>query len=321
MLKELETAEENFDKFINENDFSFINHSDIEILNLEKEITAQKDILAKLEYLMNLSDKNIVNLNVDNVVNYTHTISNNIDKLINITTELNKIKDSLKNLLISIEIENNNHYDYTIQISSVKHSISEYASHLDDVHKEISENTKEILNFLENMDIPEYLSNPHIETNHIDTTHDKDLQDTDIPENNVLTISEKLNQVILPYTKSELKEYLKQYPDKYSSYEDVISKEYIYPLSYYTKYHTLSRFREMYSLIRDREGKSILEALKYGFEFMFRYELNPAIIAACKTQSQFETYLYCLDNNCLEDFHEFIIKFDVRLSNNYNHSV
>ena len=73
----------------------------------------------------------------------------------------------------------------------------------------------------------------------------------------------------------------------------------------------LSRFREAYSLIRDREAKSVMEAIKYSMNLMFSYELNPAIIAACKTENQLQTYLDCLTNNKLDEFKEFEIKFEV----------
>ena len=73
----------------------------------------------------------------------------------------------------------------------------------------------------------------------------------------------------------------------------------------------MTRFRETYALIRDREGKSVLDALKYSFDLMFKDDLNPAIIAACKTQQQLEDYLYCLEHKNLEDFKHFKIQFHV----------
>ena len=46
-------------------------------------------------------------------------------------------------------------------------------------------------------------------------------------------------------------------------------------------------------------------------DMMFNYNLNPAIIAACKSQDQLEHYLNCLDGNTLNDFKDFEIKFEV----------
>jgi len=44
---------------------------------------------------------------------------------------------------------------------------------------------------------------------------------------------------------------------------------------------------------------------------MFRYEINPAIIAACKTQADLEDYLNCLEMDKLNDFNRFKIKFEI----------
>lgn len=132
-----------------------------------------------------------------------------------------------------------------------------------------------------------------------------------IYHNKVLRVSEKENKVYLPYMHSEIKSYLLQFPEDYKTPEDVIKNEFIFPLDYYIKHPVLSRFRETYSLVRDREAKSIIEAIKYSMNLMFTYELNPTIIAACKTQEQLESYLTCLENNSLEEFKDFEIKFEI----------
>ena len=132
-----------------------------------------------------------------------------------------------------------------------------------------------------------------------------------IEENHTLLISEKLNKVFLPFTKQEISLYLEQYPNDFRSLADVIKKEFILSLDYYMKFPVLARFREAYSLIRDRESKSIIDAFKFAIDVMFHYEINPVIIAACKTQEQFERYLDCMKRNHLEEFTDFEIKFEV----------
>ena len=77
------------------------------------------------------------------------------------------------------------------------------------------------------------------------------------------------------------------------------------------KHPVVARFREAYSLIRDRESKSVIDAFKFAIDMMFRYDLNPVIIAACKTQDQLEHYLSCLEKNTLDNFTDFNIKFEV----------
>ena len=130
-------------------------------------------------------------------------------------------------------------------------------------------------------------------------------------ENHTLLVSEKSGKVFLPYTKKEIALYLEQYPNAYTSFEDVIKKEFILSLDYYMKHPVVARFREAYSLIRDRESKSVIDAFKFAIDMMFRYELNPVIIAGCKTQEQLEHYLSCLEKNSLDDFTDFNIKFEV----------
>ena len=135
--------------------------------------------------------------------------------------------------------------------------------------------------------------------------------DDDIHDNNTLLISEKLQKVFLPYSVKEVMSYLEQYPKEYSSFSDVITKEFIFPYSYYSKHTVVSRFREAYSLIRDRESKSIIDAFKFAVDIMFNYELNPVIIAACKTQEELEDYLSCLNRQKLDEFTAFEIKYEI----------
>ena len=73
----------------------------------------------------------------------------------------------------------------------------------------------------------------------------------------------------------------------------------------------VARFREAYSLIRDRESKSIIDAFKFAVDIMFNYELNPVIIAACKTQEELEDYLSCLNRQKLDEFTAFEIKYEI----------
>ncbi len=129
--------------------------------------------------------------------------------------------------------------------------------------------------------------------------------------NSTLLISEKEKKVFLPYTKNEVLKYLEQYPGQYSSFKDVINKEFIFHFDFYMKHPVIARFREVYALIRDRESKSIFEAFKLAMDLMFNYDLNPAIIAACKSQEQLEDYLDCLDRKKLDQFNDFEIRFEL----------
>lgn len=130
-------------------------------------------------------------------------------------------------------------------------------------------------------------------------------------DNPILLVSEQCNKVFLPYTVEEINDYLTQFPDQYTSFEEVVNKEYILPLNYYIHHPSVARFREAYSLCRDREGKSVIESINYGKSVMFNKKLNPTIIAACKTQEQLSHYLDCLNNNTLGSFNDFEIRYEL----------
>ena len=46
-------------------------------------------------------------------------------------------------------------------------------------------------------------------------------------------------------------------------------------------------------------------------DIMFNYSLNAAIIVACKSQSQLENYLECLESKKLDDFTGFEIRYEI----------
>ena len=54
-----------------------------------------------------------------------------------------------------------------------------------------------------------------------------------------------------------------------------------------------------------------MKALDLAFELMFQYNLNPIIIAACRSLEELDIYLDCLEEDELFDFRCFKIKFEV----------
>ena len=113
------------------------------------------------------------------------------------------------------------------------------------------------------------------------------------------------------YTKAEVEEFLEKYPEEYISAKDVIEQEFIADISIYNEHPVLARFREAYSLSRNKEMKSAIDSLKFAMDIMFRRDINPAIIAAVKSQKQLDKYIECLDNGKLENFKYFNIIFEV----------
>lgn len=127
-------------------------------------------------------------------------------------------------------------------------------------------------------------------------------------DNKTLLISEEKNKTFLPYT---IKELCSKYDSsKYSSIEDFINAEYTISNDYF-KFPIYSRFKEGYKLVREKEHGSIQKAINLGIELMFNSKLNPSIITACKNLNELNIYLDCLEENELNKFMCFDIKYEV----------
>ena len=100
---------------------------------------------------------------------------------------------------------------------------------------------------------------------------------------------------------------------RYHSIEEVVNKLYTKPISYY-KFSPIARFKEAYKLVKDRAKLSRLKALSLAFELFGNYSLHPAIITACKSIDELDIYLACLEENDLDDFKFFNIKYEVPLA-------
>ncbi len=312
-----------------ENDFKFLTNSENEIEDIKNRIIYQevrRDTI--VEYINNLNEI-IANSELDftqkellsSGTRIFEESNNSINLLYNLKRTLNELIQSTVDLLISIETTKKNKEFYSDIISSIEEKIKNFSDLKNTTLKEIDLINNNYISFIMLEKNKEYtkmidpttkvLKSYAIDEINKNKKSKKKIYDKkiNIPDNKDLVITE--DYVYLPYKCSEINNYLKKYPDSYSSAEDVIKKEFTFSRKYYTKHSVLARFRETYSLIRDREGKSIPEALKYAFELMFKYELNPAIIAACKKESDLDEYLECLDTNTLSEFKRFRIKFEI----------
>lgn len=132
-----------------------------------------------------------------------------------------------------------------------------------------------------------------------------------LPEN-TLVISETQKKVILPYNINKVEDIM-QKNKRYHSVEEVVSKLYTKPINYY-KFSSISRFKEAYKLIKEKEKGSTFKALSLAFELLGNYSLHPAIITACKSLDELDIYLACLEENDLDDFKFFDIKYEVPMA-------
>lgn len=126
---------------------------------------------------------------------------------------------------------------------------------------------------------------------------------------NILTVSEKDQKAYLPFFYSEIKE-IYQNSNDYATLQDVVNNLYIVPLDRFRN-SAIARFKESFHLMRNKEKSSITKALDLALELMFKYELNPIVIAACRNLDELDIYLDCLEENELQDFSCFEIKFEV----------
>ena len=332
MLKDNLLENTNFlNSYLTEKDFSFISSLDKDIQELDNQLNQFQKVRYSIvlfinnlsEYRLDKSDSNITNFT--NLVNNTETafgyINDNIKLLLLVEEKAKNLNSDIINLLIDISSKNLSDYEANKKSEDIKKQISEYSIFVNSAEKDFIERNGFLNQFFSDAFTKEYLLKFNIPMISLDLLEKKKLVQTsnseyiheNLADNNSLIISEKEKKVFLPYKKAEIEDYLEQYPDKYKSYKDVINNEFIVPLSYYQHFPVIARFREAYSLIRDKEGKSVIEALKYAMDLMLKSELNPAIIAACKYQEQLENYLKCLENNNLDNFTDFYIKFDISL--------
>lgn len=324
-LNSLFTAEEfNFMKNLEADSQEFDNILEKEILYRDaivKFISNLKEQLLQGSELSSTS--NISNL-LEQAQNCFELANNNIKETGTTKKESEDITQKIVELLIKIDSEGSeiSESKFYTEISTVKNDISEFSKKYNEYKSELAFNDMKIKNFLNEDIVKRYLPSsnkvtpepPRMDTayTYVNLKKDKyEVPDGMKEENDTLLVSERERRVYLPYSKKEVAEYLEQYPDQYRSFVDVVRQEFIFPIDYYMKHPAIARFRETYSLIRDRESKSIVEAFKFAMDNMFKYELNPAIIAACKTEDQLENYLDCLAKNKTEEFEDFKIQFEV----------
>lgn len=146
-------------------------------------------------------------------------------------------------------------------------------------------------------------------------TQPKEIDESNIKNNteyeeNTLIISEIKGKVFLPYTVDVLNSILEKNHSKYIDINDVIEKDFVIPYSNF-KNPVLSRFKEAFKLVRNKEHKSIKEAFDLGMELLLNYNLHPAIISACRSLDELDIYLDYLEEGQVSKFDCFQIKFEI----------
>ena len=291
-------------------DFEFIQSigkSQEELILKIKEANIKRDKI--LAYLNTIDSNNVIdNLNNKNFNDANSTFSSINTNIQNLTTLQSKFKEIEQDIIeLIVKKESNSSFNIEEPSSEINKKISTLKDLQNSVELENSRNYVSIDNFLNSI-------NNELIANTKSSVYKKFTSNTiseDIQDNLVLKISEKKHRVYLPYTRDEVEGYLKNYPQDYKNVDDVIKQEFLADISIYNKHPVLSRFREAFFLAKNKEMKSTLDSLKYGFDLMFKRELNPVIISAVKSQKQLDDYIHCIETNTLDCFPHFSIIFEV----------
>lgn len=291
------------------------------ILNQQRQL--KKTLFLYLEKLSESLSNATDTHDTTSLISCLETIKKNFE---NIKENIDKIKELKKYLLDSLKLDffdpiyfekynkdfkslfnkisEDNIFYYTFMESILKHMTVNFPDFNSNTIKDISNNIELT---------PNVVSEKVLDETEIKNKINK-LQNNINHENlhlseNVLLVSEKNKNVVLPYSTVELEIFFSDHPEKYSSIQDIIDKEYTLPLKYY-KHAAISRFKEAFYLARKKSKLSFLKSLSLANEVFFNSNLNPAIITACRNVDELYIYLSCLDDNALDKFNCFKIVYD-----------
>lgn len=297
---------------------SYVDNTDSRLEIAQKK---QKQLTTYIEQLKasNMTSKEAI-MNTEDVLKILNSIIDNL----NITKEgLEVIEKNILRLIAKKEDLSYVDSDLSEDITRIKNDINSFDELSTKLNQDIYDKYSIVKNFFNNTPALSMYSDPSEDAAFELSNHKNNIADTsasaitnfsinlDIEDNLVLRISERDNKVYLPYTKEEVLKYLETYPKVFKDASSVINREFIMDLTFYTRHTFLARFREVYSLIRNREMKSFADALKRAFDLMFKYELNPALVAGLKSESQLDSLLECLEKNTLDEFKPFKIIFEI----------
>ena len=292
------------------NDKNLIKLLEIEKKSLNSMLDIQKNLNKQiLSFLKNFLGDVKIDLNFDSENEVFKYIKETTDILDKSNSNIEKLDSLLKNLDEIISSINGNY---------IKEKIELYNSKFESEIDTIFENTNSIEKFIHKislLDLSQVLAKINKESETSINNKEPDLEIA--PEllnstfvENTLVISEMKGKVILPYKISEVNEILFNNNDKYNSIEDVIKKLYTKSIKEY-KFSAIARFREAYKLVREKEHKSKMKAFSLASELFTNYNLHPAIITACKSLDELDIYLACLEDDSLDDFPFFDVKYEV----------
>lgn len=287
-----------------------------ELIKNEKKLNSllenEKSVLTSMLDIQNIK-KDVISKSINN---YNKTNTNKLKILLEETLELSHSNISIINKLNLLLTLLTNAINENNLNSIPSEKINTFNSTFSEAYSTIQINTLKIektINLLSNKKSKELKIENELSHKKEDIIDFKKLEN-DLPEDlkreNTLVISETKQTVFLPYTFSELEQIFSANRNKFSSYEEIIQSHYVIPLSFF-KNTSISRFKEAFKLIKNKENLSTKDGVGLGVELFFNYNLHPAIIAACRNIDELDIYLDYLENNEMYKFDCFNIVFEV----------
>ena len=310
----------------------FVLKNQIDIANKKEETIYKKFINLSVQSCLNFENASILN-------DFNNAFSSSSEILEKLNSQKNKL-DSIKDYVSGIDFENDfNQQDF---LSNLQELLEDYYDNKNTTQKLfVEENTQldELISILDKnnaslnndslnkkdtpplnknnasfkkFDIPKGKNEPKkskfIPFENINKTKkEKNNKPNQLSDNRLLFISEKNQKVYLPYYATDLQQILLK--SDYETCDEFIENEYIFPLKKY-KNPLVSRFKESYRLMREREYESFAKSFSFAIKTMNNYKLHPAVITACRNIDELKCFLGCLEEDSVDSFDIFDIKFD-----------
>lgn len=296
-LENRKNSQSNYKSIILQYIDNFIDFNSVDIDSTSSVLKFLENLKDCLEFCsINISNIETIIVNLDKVISAVQSNESNVEEVIN---NYNKTYSELNKIIMK----------NTLDIEKCILSIAE-KSELKFSNKNSEKNAEESATKKEEDNKP-IIKNTEKEKSAENSDNSQTSSDnTKEYKENTLIISETSHKVFLPYYLSDLEEILKENPEKYSSFDDLINQKYTIPISHY-KNPFVSRFKEAFKLMRNKEKSSIIDAFELGTELMFESNLYPAIITACKNLDELDIYLDYLDSGETDKFKCFNIEFEL----------
>ena len=309
-LENRKKSQNNYKNIILQYINNFIDFNSVDIDSTSSVLKFLENLKDCLEFCTtNVSNLNIIIFNLDKVVLAMQNNDNDLEKIIN---NYNKLYLDLNTTIMENTLKIEQCILSIAEKSELKFSKTVVETNSVENKVDIQENNNSTICETEKSDFSNSNTKKHKKSKKVKTT---DIKQTfsDKPreyKENTLIISETDKKVFLPYYITDLNEILKDNPQKYSSIDEVIDKKYTLPISHF-KNPFVSRFKEAFKLMRNKERSSVIDAFELGTELMFESNLYPAIISACKNLDELDIYLDYLDSGETDKFKCFNIEFEL----------